>query len=396
MKFLKIAVHDYAGHPFQVDLSRNLAKRGHIVHHLYFAGDKGPKGSMVNKNEYCKLFFEAIGSDENYSKTNFFKRRMDDIKYGKDISKRLSEINPDVVISGNTPTEAQKIIQRGCIKIKAKFVYWCQDFYSIAATSILKKKLLFLGAIIGKYYQFLERRQMQRSDHIIHITEKFCNQTDKWNIDRSKISVIPNWGALNEIKVRSKHNEWSKKHKLDETKDRVIYSGTMALKHNPVLIEELAKNNSDIEILIIGSGVGIEYLKKISSYQSNIKILPLQSFTEFDMVLGSGDVLIAVIEEDAGKFSVPSKILSYMCAGKPIVLAAPSENLASQIITKSHSGVVVDSFDKDGFSKSVYDLITDKIRSDTMGKNARKYAEKNFNIKVITDKFENIFKSIVD
>ena len=395
MKILKIAVHDYAGHPFQVDLSRNLAKRGHVVHHLYFAGDKGPKGSMVNKNEDCKLFFEAIGSDENYSKTNFFKRRMDDIKYGKDISKRLREINPDVVISGNTPTEAQEIIQGGCSKIKAKFVYWCQDFYSIAATSILKKKLLFLGAIVGKYYQFLERRQMQRSDHIIHITEKFCNQTDKWNIDRSKISVIPNWGALNEIKVTSKLNSWSKKNNLDETQDRVIYSGTMALKHNPALIEELAKNNSDIEILVIGSGVGIEYLKKISSHQSNIKILPLQPFTEFDMVLGSGDVLIAVIEEDAGKFSVPSKILSYMCAGKPIVLAAPSENLASKIISQSHSGVVVDSIDKEGFSKAVYELITDKIRSDTMGRNARKYAEKNFNIKTITDSFESIFQSIV-
>ena len=271
-----------------------------------------------------------------------------------------------------------------------------KDFYSIAATSILKKKLLFLGAIVGKYYQFLERRQMQRSDHIIHITEKFCNQTDKWNIDRSKISVIPNWGALNEIKVTSKLNSWSKKNNLDETKDRVIYSGTMALKHNPALIEELAKNNSDIEILVIGSGVGIEYLKKISSHQSNIKILPLQPFTEFDMVLGSGDVLIAVIEEDAGKFSVPSKILSYMCAGKPIVLAAPSENLASQIISQSHSGVVVDSIDKEGFSKAVYELITDKIRSDTMGRNARKYAEKNFNIKTITDSFESIFQSIVN
>ena len=123
--------------------------------------------------------------------------------------------------------------------------------------------------------------------------------------------------------------------------------------------------------------------------------MPLQPFSEFDQVLSSGDVLVAVIEEELVNFLCYQTILSYMCAGKPIVLAAPSENLASQIISQSHSGVVVDSIDKEGFSKAVYELITDKIRSDTMGRNARKYAEKNFNIKTITDSFESIFQSIV-
>ena len=34
---MKIIVHDYAGHPFQVQLSRRLASRGHEVLHLYCA-----------------------------------------------------------------------------------------------------------------------------------------------------------------------------------------------------------------------------------------------------------------------------------------------------------------------------------------------------------------------
>ena len=388
-------VHDYAGHPFQVDLSRNLAKRGHTVYHLYFAGDQGPKGNMVDSNKKSNIFFEAIGSSDNYSKTNFFKRRMADLQYGQDIATRLSEINPDIVISGNTPTETQEIILKKCKNIRAKFIYWCQDFYSIAATSILKKKLFFIGALIGNYYQFLERRQMLRSDHIVHITKKFCEQTAKWGIDNKKISVISNWGALDEINLYPKYNAWSKKNNLNENIDRVIYSGTMALKHNPVLIEYLAKNNPNIEVLVIGSGVGVDYLQKLKTSIPNLIILPLQPFSEFDQVLSCGDVLVAVIEEDAGKFSVPSKILSYMCAGKPIVLAAPSKNLAAKIITESNSGIVVDSADVEGFSMAVCELMEDKIKSDTMAKNARFYAESNFNIIKITDNFENIFRSII-
>ena len=34
---MRILVHDYAGHPFQVQLSRALAQRGHDVLHAYCA-----------------------------------------------------------------------------------------------------------------------------------------------------------------------------------------------------------------------------------------------------------------------------------------------------------------------------------------------------------------------
>ena len=273
---MKIIIHDYAGHPFQVDLSRHLAKRGHKVYHLYFAGDKGPKGNMINYDNKLDIFFEAIGSTDNYSKTNFFKRRMGDLQYGRDIATRISEINPDIVISGNTPTETQEIILNRCENIGIKFVYWCQDFYSIAASSILKKKLSFVGQLIGNYYQHLERNQMLRSDHIVLITERFRDQTNKWVINKKKISVIPNWGALNEINISSKSNAWAQKNNLEASKDRVIYSGTMALKHNPVLIENLAKENPSIEVIVIGSGVGVDYLTKqkplIVGYGSKEKI----------------------------------------------------------------------------------------------------------------------------
>ena len=44
---------------------------------------------------------------------------------------------------------------------------------------------------------------------------------------------------------------------------------------------------------------------------------------------------------------------------------------------------------------AVCELMEDKIKSDTMAKNARFYAESNFNIIKITDNFENIFRSII-
>ena len=44
---LRIAVHDYSGHPFQVQLSRALAERGHEVLHLYSTRFQTPRGPLA-------------------------------------------------------------------------------------------------------------------------------------------------------------------------------------------------------------------------------------------------------------------------------------------------------------------------------------------------------------
>ena len=46
---MKILVHDYAGHPFQVQLSRELASRGHTVRHAYAGGLQTPRGELQKR-----------------------------------------------------------------------------------------------------------------------------------------------------------------------------------------------------------------------------------------------------------------------------------------------------------------------------------------------------------
>ena len=389
-----VFIHDYAGHPFQVDLSLSLAKNGHKVFHVYFAGDAGPKGNMSNEL-HVNLNFLAIGS-KNYSKTNFIKRRFDDLKYGKQVADKIFKIKPDIVISGNTPTEAQNIIVNRCMKSNIKFVYWIQDFYSIAASMILKRKIPLIGDIVGLYYKYLDKKNLNDANSIIIITDLFKKQLEKWKIDMSKVVTIPNWGSLDEISISEKNNDWSKLNLLNKNNYNVIYSGTMALKHDPNIILNAAKSHQDIDFTIVGFGVGIDYIKDNSSDIENINILPIQPFSDLSNVLASADILVAVIEEDAGQFSVPSKILNYMCAGKPIVLSAHQSNLATKIINDANAGICVMSNDYTGFNEAITKIKNNREMSTDFSNNSRKYAENNFNIKIITQKFEDLIYKVMN
>lgn len=390
-----IMVHDYAGHPFTAELARKLACRGWQVSYVYFAGDGGPKGRNARLRDDPETFIPwPLAIDGNYSKSNFFKRRRGDITYGTRLAELVTRLKPDVVLSGNTPTECQEYLVQATAQTGAQFIYWCQDFYSIAAARILSKKLPIIGQVIGAYYTFLERRQMRNAAHVIHITDEFLKVTDRWGISRKRVSVIPNWGVLDEIPLMQRDTDWARCMGLTRAK-RVVYSGTLANKHDPDFLAQLAATGgTDLDVVVVGFGVGAERLAQRGAELPNLKVLPLQPFRDFPQVLASADVLVAVIEADAGEFSVPSKVLSYLCAGRPIVLAAPADNLAARILREAGAGVIVAPDDKDGFITAVHSLLSDAEMAARMGLAARTYAEQNFDLNKVADRFEELLISM--
>ena len=115
-----------------------------------------------------------------------------------------------------------------------------------------------------------------------------------------------------------------------------------------------------------------------------------QPFAMLADVLGSADILVAVLEPDAGVFSVPSKILSYLCAGRAILGAIPESNLAYRIITESKAGIAVAPDDVEGFCQAAASLISSPEQCQACGLGARQYAEHHFNIDRITSQFEEV------
>jgi len=391
---LKILVHDYAGHPFQADLSRELAHRGHQVSHAYFSGDLGPKGRLQKASvDPDGLSFAGVKLAHPYDKASFVRRRFDDVSYGKAIAKLVHSDKPDLVISGNTPTEAQSAIVAACRKTGSAFVFWVQDFYSIAVSKLLRKKLGPPGAMVGAYYRFLERRQFKNSDAVVVITNSFSSLAKRWTGSDGNVFVIENWGALDDITPHPKDNEWARRHGLQNSFN-FLYSGTLGLKHNPELLVQLAKAvKGRANVVTVSQGVGGSHLQRAKTEQGldNLIVLPLQPFAELPFVLATSDVAVATIEPEAGMFSVPSKVQSYFCAGRPVLLAAPRENLASDVVRKNGAGLVIDPLDQEGFLQAALRLLDDhKLRFDA-GAKARSFALNHYDIKKVTDRFETVF-----
>jgi colanic acid biosynthesis glycosyl transferase WcaI len=86
---------------------------------------------------------------------------------------------------------------------------------------------------------------------------------------------------------------------------------------------------------------------------------------------------------------VPSKTLSYLCAGRPVVGLMPAENLASQLLEKAGCGVFPpDDSAIDAAAKWVAEVLSDHARQAELAASARALAETEFALDACADGFE--------
>jgi glycosyltransferase involved in cell wall biosynthesis len=391
---LSILIHDYAGHPFPVQLSRELARRGHMVVHAYAGNLLTPRGGLALKpSDPPSLCFQEVpmSSDYRTHKYSFFRRRGFEVDYGRELAKLVKRLRPEIIISGQTPTEPQWRMIREARRLQIPVVSWVQDFYSAAVARLARRKLPVIGAAVGWWYRHLDAKCFHASAGIVAITEDFVPILADLGVPEDRVAVIPNWAPIDELPVKPRRNGWSARHGFD---DRFVflYSGTLAMKHNPDLLRQLAlcfHGDPAVHVVVISEGPGAEYLQraKMEQHLANLTLLPFQPFCEMPEVLASADVLVAVLESDAGVFSVPSKVLSYHCAERSILGAMPRQNLAARIIGQAQSGPCVEPGDVAGFLSAAEQLRRDPSACLAMGNRARTYAEREFEIGRIADRF---------
>jgi colanic acid biosynthesis glycosyl transferase WcaI len=392
---MRLVLHDYPGHAFPIQLSRALAARGHDVLHLYFSDFQSPRGPLAPRHDDPPgLTIQALSLDRPFQKYDFLRRALAERAYGRVLVEAVRRFRPDVVLGGNSPLDPQSLLQSVCRQERIGFVFWLQDIYGVAIDGILRKRLGPLGALIGQRYKRLERRLWRHSSQLVAITEDFLPILARHGVAPGRVHVIENWAVLEEIPVRPRDNDFARAHGL-VGKRVLLYSGTLGLKHDPGLLAALARAfraREDVIVLVVSEGIGADYLaeRKRAEGLGNLRLLPFQPHDRLPDLLASGDVLVVLLEGDAGIYSVPSKVLSYCCAGRAVLGAIPPANLAARRIGAEGFGLVVAPGDEAGFVAAAQRLVADDAARETAGARGRAYGEKSFAIGPIAERFQAI------
>ena len=388
----RVLVHDFAGHPFQIDLSRELARRGHTVQHVYCGSYASGKGRF-DAGDDPGLSVVAVPAGESFARYSPLRRVSQEASYGRRFTRVAAAFRPDVILACNVPLVAKSVVASWCRREGVPWVFWLQDLHSVAMAAEAEKRAGRLGRQVGSGFEALERRLARQADGVVPITEDFSAILQTWGVRHDRCTVIENWAPLADLPIRHRDNGWRAEHGLG---DRFVYlyTGTLGLKHRPELLYRLADQRPDAEVVVVSEGMGERRLREMLGERPlpNLRLLPFQPIERYPDILGAADVLVALLEPTAGTFSVPSKVLSYLCAGRPVLAAIPPENLAARTIERAGAGLVVCPTDEEGFLVAAKRLRFEDVLRQGTGRAARAYAESTFDTDRITDRFEVVIE----
>lgn len=394
---LKVLLHDYSGHAFTAQLARGLARRGMEVSYASFSEFGTPKGRVQRRAaDPAGFTSHEIRLETPFDKDNLVRRYHQQQHYARAIARHAMTVGPDVVLSGNSPLEVQSRLMRAADSTGARFVFWLQDINAEAIGRILGRRNRLLGTAAGLYYKQLERTLLRRSDRIVAIADDFVDLLgSSWGLDTSRMMVVENWAPLEDIPLHARDNPWTEAN-FRPGRKRIIYSGTLARKHDPeILVQLAAKTSADVYLFSEGSGADHVRSRQIELKLDNLFVKPWVGVDDLPMMLAGADILCAFIEPDAGVFSVPSKVLTYLAAGRPILASIPLQNLAARTILRAKAGLVTPPGSIAAMLGNAQKLLDDDGLRQELGSNGRAHAEAHFDIEHIAARFECALGSVL-
>jgi colanic acid biosynthesis glycosyl transferase WcaI len=161
----------------------------------------------------------------------------------------------------------------------------------------------------------------------------------------------------------------------------VTHSGNMGVKQGlDVVLDAAALNRHDGSMLFVfvGDGADRERIQRRASELDlgNVRFLPLLEQQDFRGLLAASGICLVTQQQSVSEVAFPSKIVTYLAAGCPIVASVNPECEVARITREAGAGKVVAAEDPKALLAAICELQGENL--DALGQNARDYASKRW------------------
>jgi putative colanic acid biosynthesis glycosyltransferase WcaI len=161
----------------------------------------------------------------------------------------------------------------------------------------------------------------------------------------------------------------------------VTYSGNMGVKQGLGCVVEAAALNRDDHttlFLMVGSGADRERIESLARQMelSNLRFMPLLDEPDFRGLIAASGICLVTQQRSVSEVAFPSKIVTYLAAGRPIIASVNLESEVAQIARESGAGRVVPAEDAEALLAAIRELRENDMNE--LGRNGRNYAARRW------------------
>lgn len=276
---------------------------------------------------------------------------------------------------------------------KAKLVTWVQDLWpeDLESTGYIKNKfLLKINEWPAKLLYYFSNRILVQSNAFIEPVRRLTNN--------SEIYVLPN-PAEKDFFNLNKSVELPKSLNFMFNKFNVVFAGNIGNNQSiPTIIEaaKLIKTYKNIQIIMVGSGSYMHRLEQEIKIHDLFNLIPVGRFEPKYMpsIFEKSDALLVTLGAKKNlSWTIPSKVQTYMAAGRPIIGSINGEG--KKIIELANAGLTAYAEDPLGLADCIIKMyeMNPQDRS-AFGMSGKRYAETNYHPVKVSKELITHFNSL--
>jgi glycosyltransferase involved in cell wall biosynthesis len=220
--------------------------------------------------------------------------------------------------------------------------------------------------------ELLERQLYRRAAAVVAVTRPFCDHIDGIRRCPPRTTLIPN-GTLELFFAEDGRTRLG----VDEDRFLVTFAGTLGIAQALPTVLEAAERLRDepVTFAFVGEGPVKDRLVRRARFRKldNVVFHQQVPLEEVPGVLAGSDALLVPLSgHPTFKDFVPSKMVDYMAAGRPVILSAAGES--ARILERAGGGVAIPPEDPDALVAAVRRLARDGAAAGRMGERGREFA----------------------
>jgi len=274
----------------------------------------------------------------------------------------------------------------------ARLVYNIQDLHPDAAVSLG----LIRNALLIRMLLRIESQAYRRADALSVICEGFREHCVARGASAANVAVIPNWIDLDEVLPLTRPSALRSEIALPPGAFIALYAGTIGYVSGAQVVLEAAAllaGTPDIHIVFVGDGPLVATLRSEADARklTQVHFLPFQPRERLNDVQGLGDVSLVTLLHGHGRTSVPSKVLGYMAAARPVLAAVDADSETARVVRAAGAGIVTPAGDAAALADAIRRLYDDRELARSLGGSGRRHLETSQSKAAILDSYHALF-----
>jgi len=302
---------------------------------------------------------------------------------------------PDLVYALVPPNEDALVAHRLAKHFRSAYVPNIQDVQPDTAIALGYLKNPLVIALLQRQ----EAAMYSGADCVVAIGEAMKRRLIEKGVPAGIIEVLPNWINLRDVVSLPRNNSLRSEWRIPEDRFVVLYAGTFGRVHNVPMMLTVAEKLRDTRAHLLLVGQGHDFAKLEAEARSgrlpNLQVQPFVPRSRLSELQALSDISVVLVKGGYGHTSVPSKVLGYMAAGRPVFGSVDFDCDTAVAIRDADCGVLIPPDRPDLLAENIRTAMSNPARIAEWGRNARRFVEDKLSVEVVLLRGVSLLERIV-